>query len=93
MEIILPIFAFIKNLGGPRSLLYIGFLLILGGLIIYIYLQGRGPVDSNETLQDGTESSANGGKFKDTLIAGLALTLVIVFLFMVSLLAYLMYTE
>ena len=91
MERIYLLFSFLKSFGGPRNLIYIALFLILGGILIYQYFQNRKSGETKYIILKDRKLFTEGNKFQDSLIAGLALVLVICFLIIASLLIYLLY--
>ena len=91
MQSIAPIINFIKISGGPRNFIYIVLFLILGGVLIFQYLRNRKAGETNYIFIRDRKLFSEGNKFRDTLIAGIAVILIISYMFIVSLLIYLLF--
>ena len=92
MQSITQLLQFLKNLTGPRYLILFVFVLIIGSLLIYQYQQKQDDRESRNG-HAGEPPLASGTRFKDFLIAAIALILVASFLFIVCMLAYMLFVS
>ena len=90
MDTDLLFLGFIKSLGGPRNFIFLVLGLVLGGFLVYQYLQGRREGERRRSSAVEGNSPARGSGRKDWLIAVFALALVISFLVIASLLVNLL---
>lgn len=92
MQSITQLLQFLKNLTGPRYLILFVFILIIGSLLIYQYQQKQ-DARGNRPGHAAEPPLASGTRFKDFLIAGIALLLIASFLFVVCMLAYMLFVS
>ena len=91
MQVISQLVNLLKNLAGTRGLIFLFFSLLIGGILFYQYIQKQDARGSKRGAATESEIPAVSSRFKDMLIAGIALVLIISFLIVTFLLIYLLF--